>query len=163
MSAAEVAYASLLVITMTAIALDATIFTMGYARLDSTTRDAARAAASHRKNSAVDAPYPATACASALQAAQTQCTVHSTDGFFIKQPYLTGTTAPYFVYQDYGNTTPAGNQSPYVTVTCSEVMVLPIPINFFGRSFGSFLQSGNQITLSRQYIFPIIKTAYYGT
>ncbi len=145
---------------MTAFAIDAMIFTMGYARLDSTTRDAARAAAGQQK-AATDPPYPGVTCAAALRAAQTQLIQHKTDGHFILQPTLTQTTSPYFVYQDFGGNTPPGNQSPYVTVTCSEVIILPIPINFFGASFGNVMQSGSKITLSRQYTFPIVKTAYY--
>jgi Flp pilus assembly protein TadG len=159
-SAIEIAVASFTLLAMTAIAIDATIFTMGYARLDATTRDAARAAAGQQKTS-TDAAYPAVSCANALLAAQTQLTQHKTDGHFILQPTLTQTVSPYFVYQDFGGNTPPGNQSPYVTVTCSEVIILPIPINFFGASFGNYLQSGGKITLSRQYTFPIVKTAYY--
>ena len=162
-SAMEIAIASFIVIAMTAIAIDATIFTMGYARLDSTTRDAARAAASQPKNLTTDPAYPATTCAAALLAATTQLSQHKTDGHFILQPTLTGTVSPYFVYQDYGGNTPPGNQSPYVTVTCSEVIILPIPINFFGTAFGSLMQSGSKLTLSRQYTFPIVKTAYYAS
>jgi len=157
----EVAIASFVVLTMTAIAIDGTIFTMGYARLDSTTRDAARAAAAQQKNTATDPAYPSVVCAAALKAAQTQLIQHKTDGTFILQPTLTQTVSPFFIYQDYGGNTPPANQSPFVTVTCSEVIILPIPINFFGATFGQYMQAGNQITLSRQYTFPIVKTAYY--
>ncbi|HEY9757669.1 MAG TPA: TadE family protein [Oculatellaceae cyanobacterium] len=155
-SAVEIAIVSFLVIVIVGIAVDATIFTMAYARLDSTTRDAARAAAAQPKAST----DVGNTCAAALKAAKTQLQTHSTDGVFIKQPVLTGTTAPYFVYNDFGGSPPAP-QSAYVTVTCSEDVYLPIPVTFFGASFGPFLTSGNHITLSRQYVFPIVKTKFY--
>jgi Flp pilus assembly protein TadG len=136
---------------MTAVALDATIFTMAFARIDATTRDAARAAANQQTS------------AQALKAAQTQLATHSTDGVFIRQPVLTGTTSPYFVYQDYGGTVPPGPPyvSPYVSVSCSEDVYLPVPISFMGASFSGFLKSGNHLTLSKQYVFPIVKMKYY--
>jgi Flp pilus assembly protein TadG len=155
-SAVEVAIVSFLVIAMVAIAVDATIFTMAYNRLDSTTRDAARAAASQPK-AATDTGLT---CAAALKAAKTQLVTHATDGLFIKQPVMTGTVSPYFIYNDFSGSAPAP-QSPYVTVTCSEDVYLPIPVTFFGASFGGFLASGNHITLSRQYVFPIVKLKYY--
>jgi Flp pilus assembly protein TadG len=155
-SAVEIAIVSFLVIVMVGIAVDATIFTMAYARIDSTTRDAARAAATQPKAS-TDSGLT---CAAALKAAQTQLSTHTTDGVFIKQPVMTGTSSPYFVYQDYGGS-PTAPQSAYVTVTCSEDVFLPIPVTFFGASFGPFLTSGNKITMSRQYTFPIVKTKYY--
>jgi Flp pilus assembly protein TadG len=155
-SAIEIAIASFLVITMVAIAVDATIFTMAYARLDSTTRDAARAAAGQPK-ATTDVGLT---CAAALSAAKTQLSTHATDGTFLKQPVLTGTVSPYFVYQDFAGSPPAP-QSPYVTVTCSEDVYLPVPVPFFGTSFGQNMIGGNHLTLSRQYIFPIVKMKYY--
>jgi Flp pilus assembly protein TadG len=155
-SVVEIAIISFLVIVMVAIAVDATIFTMAYNRLDSTTRDAARAAASQQKASG----DVGLTCAAALKAAQTQLVTHATDGHFIKQPVLTGTTSPFFVYNDFSGSAPPP-QSPYVTVTCSEDVYLPIPFTFFGATFDGFLVSGNHLTLSRQYIFPIVKLKYY--
>jgi Flp pilus assembly protein TadG len=162
-SALEVAVASFMMIAMIGIGLDATIFLMAYTRLDQTARDACRAAAGQPKTSA-DAPYPSTTCAGALLAAKTQLSQHHTDGVFIKQPTLTGTAAPYFVYQDWGGYTPGpptAAQSPYVTVTCSEQVLLPIPINFFGFTASGFMQTGNMLTFSRQYTYPIVKTKGY--
>jgi Flp pilus assembly protein TadG len=155
-SAVEIAIISFLVIAMMAIAVDATIFTLAYSRLDSTTRDAARAAASQQK-AATDIGLT---CAASLKSAKTQLVTHSTDGIFIKQPTLTSTTSPYFVYNDFSGNPPAP-QSAYVTVTCSQDVYLPIPVSFFGASFGGFLSSGNHITMTRQYTFPIVKLKYY--
>jgi len=159
----EVAIGSFMMIAMIGIGLDATIFLMAYTRLDQTARDACRAAAGQPKT-AVDPVYPSTTCAGALLAAQTQLSQHHNDGVFIKQPTLTGTAAPYFVYQDWGGYTPGpptANQSPYVTVTCSEQVLLPIPINFFGFTASGFMQSGNMLTFSRAYTYPIVKTKGY--
>lgn len=157
-SAVEIAIISFLVIVMVAIAVDATIFTMAYCRLDSTTRDAARAAASQQKAS-TDVGLT---CAAALKSAQTQLVTHASDGLFIKQPTLTGTTAPYFVYNDFSGN-PTAPQTAYVTVTCSQDVYLPIPVSFFGASFGGFLSNGNHVTMTRQYIFPIVKLKYYAS
>jgi Flp pilus assembly protein TadG len=159
----EVAIGSFMLIAMVAIALDATIFVLAFTRLDQTTRDACRAAAGQPKTSA-DAAYPSTTCAGALLAAQTQLAQHHNDGVFIKQPTLTGTTAPYFVYQDWGGYVPGpptANQSPYVTVTCSVQVLLPVPVNFFGFTANGFMQSGNMLTFSRAYTYPIVKTKGY--
>jgi Flp pilus assembly protein TadG len=157
----EVAIASLMMIAMVAIGLDATIFLLAYTRLDQTARDACRAAAGQPKTGS-DPVYPSTVCSGALLAAKTQLSQHHNDGVFIKQPTLTGTSAPYFVYQDYGgNAPPSPNQSPYVTVTCSEQVLLPIPINFFGFTASGFMQSGNLLTFSRAYTYPIVKTKSY--
>lgn len=147
-----------MVIAMMAVALDATIFIMAYSRLDQTTRDACRAAAGQPKTS-VDADYPSTVCSGATKAATTQLSQHKTDGVFIKQPTLKS-----LVYQDWGGYTPGpptANQSPYVQCTCQEQVLLPIPINFFGFTANGFMQSGNVLTFTRQYTFPIVKTKGY--
>jgi hypothetical protein len=81
---------------------------------------------------------------SAFQAAQTQLSIHQTDGYFIQQPVLlgAGTPAPNgtqpFVYQDFGGAPPVpANASPYVMVVCTENIHLPIYIPFFGNSISA--------------------------
>src|ERR1700733_7572506 len=117
-SALEVTIATFLVVVCAAIGVDITILSLGYTFLDTTTRDAARAAGSQQT------------LATAVEAAQAQLSIHQTDGTFVQQPTLIAATSPYFVYQDFGGQTPPSpNQSPYVTVTCQEKIRLPVQIN----------------------------------
>ncbi len=149
-SALEVTIAAFLVIVAAALGVDITILSLGYSFLDSTTRDAARAAGSQQT------------LATAIQAAQSQLSVHHTDGSFVQQPTLISTASPYFVYQDFGGVAPTNsNQSPYVTVTCQENNRLPVNIGFFGVNLGVFANSSGYLTISRQYTFPIVKEKFY--
>ena len=149
-SALEVTIATFLVVTCAAIGVDLTILSIGYSFLDSTTRDAARAAGSQQS------------AAAAVQAAQSQLSIHQTDGNFVQQPTLVSTVSPYFVYQDFGGAAPPNpSQSPYVTVTCQENIRLPVNISFFGVSLGSFTNSNGFLTITRQYTFPIVKEKFY--
>jgi Flp pilus assembly protein TadG len=151
-SALEVTIATFLVVVCAAIGVDITILSLGYTLLDTTTRDAARAAGSQQT------------LATAVQAAQSQLSIHQTDGTFVKQPTLIAATSPYFVYQDFaGADPPSPNQSPYVTVTCQEKIHLPVNINFFGVNLGALADTNGYLTISRQYTFPIVKMKFYSS
>jgi Flp pilus assembly protein TadG len=149
-SALEVTIATFLVVVAAAIGVDITILSLGYTFLDTTTRDAARAAGSQQTSAA------------AVQAAQSQLSIHQTDGTFVQQPTLINTASPYFVYQDFGGQAPPNpNQSPYVTVTCQEKIHLPVNIGFFGVNLGTLADANGYLTIARQYTFPIVKAKYY--
>lgn len=153
-SAIETAVAAFFLIVIAAIAVDLTILTMGFTMLDTAARDAARGAAGQQDS------------AKALLAAQSQLSVHKTDGVFIKQPTLSGVAAPYFVYQDFGGVSPPPgppNQSPYVTVTVKTDIHLPVNIPFFGINLSNMTNAGaGYFTIARRYTFPIVKTKFYG-
>jgi hypothetical protein len=155
-SAVETAIAAFITIVAAAIGVDMTILTMGFNILDQATRDAARAAGSRQDS------------ISAFQAAQTQLSIHQTDGVFIKQPVLLGSGAPApggsqpFVYQDFGGGPPVpANASPYVMVVCTEDIHLPINIPFFGDNMSSFANAGGYFTLKRNYVFPIVREKFH--
>jgi hypothetical protein len=151
----EVAIAAFITIVAAAVGVDMTILTMGYNVLDQATRDAARAAGSRQDSN------------SAFQAAQTQLSIHQTDGYFIKQPVLKGAGTPLpngsqpFVYQDFSTgPPPPANASPYVMVVCTEDIHLPINIPFFGNNISGYANAAGYFTLQRNYIFPIVRMKF---
>jgi len=87
--------------------------------------------------------------AQALQFAQAELKMHTTDGNFVSPIQLVNG----LTYQDFGGNPPPG-QTPYVQATTSVVVTLPAPIYFFGSSFT------NQFTFSQTYTSPIIRTKY---
>jgi Flp pilus assembly protein TadG len=155
-----VAIAALITMVMAVIAVDMTIVTISYANLDSTTRDAARAAAAQNTS------------AGATNAAISQLSVHKTDGVFCHQPQLVGNALT--VYQDWSgapyngtaptlpNSNPATTQCAYVTVQCSESVHLPVPVPFFGTNIVDYA-SGSGITFYRSYTYPIVHVTYQGS
>lgn len=146
----EITIGAFLTTVVTAIGVNLTVLTLGFSMLDSAARDAARAAGSQQSLS------------EALSAAQSQLSLHQTDGVYIQQPVLLGTTAPYFVYQDWaGASPPSPKQSPYVTVTCSENIHLPVNVPFFGIDLNDWTNKG-YLTFSRRYTFPLVREKYYG-
>jgi len=140
----EIAISCFLMIIMAAFGLDLTLIMLAMSLNDSACRDAARAAAQQSTYS------------KAVQAAQAQLQVHATGGYWITQPLLASTAAPYFVYNDFAGNPPT-NTSPYVTVTTTVKIRCPAPLFFFGVSFN---QNG-MIPYSRRYTFPIIKETFY--
>lgn len=156
-SLVEVAFGSLLVAVMAAIAVDMTIATIAFTILDSTARDCARAAGSQSTS------------ALATKAATSQLNVHKTDGYFCQQPQLVGNAL--VTYQDWNaapyngtpptltGSNPSTIQCAYVTVQCSENVRLPINISFFGANTNSILP-GSIITFYRAYTYPIVKVKY---
>lgn len=171
-SLAEAAISTFLTVVIAAIAADVTIFTLAFMNLDKTTRDCARAASNAVPSSTQ------TYAQAALAAAQTELKNHATDGFFCQQPqlynnqlvtyqdwtpnaYPTGYNSPY--PPNIPNATPVSGispsttpQTPYLTVSCTEVVRLPIPIAFFGVSLVNNTNNGT-LTFARMYTFPIIK------
>jgi|AGTN01.2.fsa_nt_gi hypothetical protein len=144
-SSLEITIAAFLMVVFSAIGIDLSLIMLGMSLNDSACRDAARAAAQTSTQS------------NAIKAAQSQLQVHGTDGYWISQPTLRSTSAPYFVYQDFGGNPPA-NTSPYVTVTTTVNIRCPAPIFFFGTQF----MVNGTIQFNRQYTFPIIKLNFYG-
>ena len=171
-SLAESAISTFLTVVVTAIAADVTIFALAFMNLDKTTRDCARAASNAVPSSTQ------TYAQAALAAAQTELKNHATDGFFCQQPQLYNNQL--VTYQDLTssayptpytsssppnipNATPISgvtpsttSQAPYLTVSCTEAVRLPIPIAFFGVSLVNDTNSG-MLTLGRIYTFPIVK------
>ena len=141
----EVAISIGLMIVLAALGSDVTLITYAMFLNDKACRDATRAAAQQ------------TSSASALQAAQTQLSVHATDGSFVSQPVLVSQTSPNFVYNDYGGNPPT-NQSPYVTVTTSTNIKLPAPIFFLSMHF----MPNGSVQFVRSYTYPIIREKFYG-
>jgi hypothetical protein len=141
----EICISAFLMVAIAAFGLDLTLIMIGLSICDTACRDAARAAAQQSTS------------AKAIQAAQSQLQVHSTDGYWITQPTLVSTASPNFVYNDYGGNPPT-NVSPYVTVTTTASVRCPAPIFFFGASF----VKGGMIQFTRSYTFPIIKETFYG-
>ncbi|HEY9731380.1 MAG TPA: hypothetical protein V6C89_05675 [Drouetiella sp.] len=146
-SAVELAIGAILMITISALAMNMILLNFAMCLNDAVCRDACRAAAQTNNATA------------ALAAAQTQLKLHATDGVFVTQPVLTSTSSPDFVYNDYGGNPPA-SQSSYVTVTTSVTVKVPAPIVFFGAKF--YAKNGT-LVMQRRYTFPIIKEQYYGT
>jgi hypothetical protein len=171
-SLAESAISTFLTVVIVAISADVTIFALAFMNLDKTTRDCARAASNAVPSSTQ------TYAQAALAAAQTELKNHSTDGFFCQQPQLYNNQL--VTYQDWTanayptpynsslppnipNATPISGitpsttpQTPYLTVSCTEAVRLPIPISFFGVSLVNNTNNG-MLTLARMYTFPIIK------
>ena len=157
---AEAAIASFLTIVIAALAVNLIIFTEAFMNLDKTTRDCARAAANAVPTTGQ------TYAQAALAAARTELKTHATDGFFSQQPALVNNAL--VLYQDwsgapYNGTPPAiagavptTYQTPYLTVACTEVVRLPIPIQFFGIKLINDTQAGT-LSLARMYTFPIVK------
>jgi hypothetical protein len=157
---AEAAISSFLTVVICAVALDLSIFTLAFMNLDKTARDCARAA-----GSAVPATGQTYAQA-ALAAAETELKNHATDGYFSQQPQLVGNAL--VLYQDWSGSpyngtppvisgaVPQTYETPYVTVACSEVVRLPVPIEFFGIKLVNNTNNGT-LSFTRQYTFPIVK------
>jgi Flp pilus assembly protein TadG len=145
-SAVELALGAILMITLSALAMNMILLNFAMCLNDAVCRDAARAAAQTSSKAA------------AILAATTQLKLHATDGIFVSQPVLTSTADPDFVYNDYGGSSPV-NQSSYVTVTTTVTVKVPAPIVFFGAKF--YAKNGT-LVMQRRYTFPIIKEQYYG-
>jgi hypothetical protein len=141
----DLIFGALLMIVLSALAMDITVGMMGAINNDSACRDACRAAAQTSNQAA------------ALVAAQIQLGVHANDGLMISQPTLTASSSPDFVYNDYAGSPPA-NTSPYVVVTTAVTVKLPVPLVFFGKNFAT----NNVLRFTRRYQFPIIKEHFYG-
>jgi Flp pilus assembly protein TadG len=139
----ELAAGSLFLVVMAILSLDLVVLMIADSILDRATRDATRSAAGRSSAS------------SAQSAAKTALLSHKTDGYIVSQPKLAGTSAPYFVYQDYGGDPFTGN--PYVTVTAKCTVRLPAPIICCGAVFNTTGSGGpGTIDFSKSYTFPIV-------
>lgn len=150
----ELAISAFALVVMVCLCLDVGVMMLGNQVVDRAARDAARAAASQSDS------------ASALNAAKAALASHKTDGTYITQPVLTGTSSPDFVYQDYGGapfgqTVPppgsgvAGN--PFVVVNVKADVKLPAAVDCLGQFIQQGPLTGGKMTFQRQYQFPIVK------
>jgi len=157
LSSVELAVSAFALAIMTVLALDLGMMMLGNSVLDRAARDATRAAAGQR-----DLP-------TAINAAKATLAMHKTDGHFVSQPVLTATTAPDFVYNDYGGTPfgqviPPGNPNagsiagnPTVTVTSRVEVLLPASLGIFGVSLDQGPLTGGKMNFVRSYTFPIVR------
>ena len=136
MSFAEVAASSFLVIIMAALALDISLLIFAFSVNDKACIDVVRVAAQQ------------TTASQAMIFASASIKNHKTDGVFISPIALT-----LLNYHDYGGTPPVG-ETPYVQVTTSVTVKMPVPLYFFGASWT------NDMHYSQTYTSPIIKTKY---
>lgn len=138
----ELACGSCFLIALVLLALDVSVMMLGFNLNDRACRDACRAAAQQQTAEA------------AQQAAQAVLKTHAVDGYYVTQPLLqTGGTN--FVYQDFGGNPTLGN--PTVTVTTQCTVRFPVPVSFFGQSFGSDGAGGaGTMTFRKTYTFPIV-------
>lgn len=153
----ELAVSAIALAIMTILAVDICVLMLGNQVLDRAARDAARAAAAQSN------------ITNAINAATAALLMHKTDGYFVSQPTLSGTSAPQFVYQDYGGTPPgqtipagspnagqtAGN--PYVTVTAQLNVRLPASLGALGVTLDQGPLTGGTMQFVRTYTFPIVK------
>jgi hypothetical protein len=137
-SLAEIAISSFLVILFTALAIDLALIIFACSVNDKACLDAVRAAAQQPT------------AAQSTQFALAEVKNHRTDGVFISQVKLVGSTVN---YQDFAGNPPAG-QTPYVQATTNVSVLLPLPLYFFGASLT------NNFQFTQTYTSPIIKTKY---
>lgn len=135
----ELAIISPLFVVMSLFCVDIFILTTGSGINERACRDAARMAGQ------------STNYAGALLLAQAGVKPYQGDGYYVTSP--TVNTAS-FVYNDFGGSPPA-NTSPYVSVTTSCQVHIPVPIFLYG------LKSMNQgnMTFTKTYTYPIVTTA----
>jgi Flp pilus assembly protein TadG len=127
---------------VTILSADVGVIMLADSTNDRACRDGARAAAQANNS------------ASALQLAQAAVATHAVNNLFLTSPTVDTSN---FVYQDYGGSPPV-NTSPYVSVATSIAVKVPAPV-FFG---GAVFDPGNgQMTLRKEYTFPIVKTELY--
>lgn len=145
----EIALGSFLLMVLVFFGLDAYVWMQGFMINDMACRDACRSAAEAQptNGSTTFAAYEQ----AARDAANAQLKLHINNGPYIRNPLLVN-----LVYNDYGGNMPAPPQTPNVTVTTSTEISLPAPIFFFGSQV---MQGGGgqSLTLTRSYVFPIIK------
>jgi Flp pilus assembly protein TadG len=134
----EIIPAAFIMIVLLGLGVHLALVFLGFSVVDLAARDAARAAATQP------------AAAQAQIVAISQLLAHPTDGKLITTPILTN-----FIYNDYvGN--PPVNTAPFVQCTVSSNVNLPGKVSFYGVTLF------NTLTISRTYLFPIIKAKFYG-
>ncbi|MBX9771104.1 MAG: hypothetical protein K2X29_07020, partial [Candidatus Obscuribacterales bacterium] len=131
----EFAIGSLLIIVITALAVDITLMMLAYEVNDRACRNACRAAAQQSTSLA------------AQDAANAILRQTGVDGVFLKTPKLvTGSTSVY-QYEDFGgNPILAADNSPFVRVTTDMDVTVPFQLFFFGNAFGDIDSDGAHTT-----------------
>ena len=136
-----------LLVVVSLLCLNMGMVLWGISRNDQACHDAARAAA--------DGKDPV----DAFNRAKAELLGVHADGYWFTPPHLISAKCQ---YEDFSGTPPA-DQSPYVTVTTSADVRIPVPILYFGASFNSVStntsgQSG-VFTATKSYTYPLVKTA----
>jgi hypothetical protein len=134
----ELACSALLFAFFAILAIHMGLVIYGAFHNDTACRDAARAAAEGSSQ------------AQATQLAQTVLISYRQVNSYLTSPTL---ITP-IVYQDFGGTPPNPQTSPYVQVTTSTTVNLPIPaISFFAAAFNA----DQHMTFKQTYTFPIVR------
>jgi hypothetical protein len=154
----ELAASAFALLIMVLISIDLAVLLIGNQTLDRAARDATRAAASQNSS------------ANAVLAARAALRMHGTPGTYISQPTLTSTSAPDFVFDDYGGTPygefipaglpNAGQRAGNATVTVTTMCDVILPANFgvIGVSTDQGALAGGKMTFRRTYTFPIVRS-----
>lgn len=139
----ELACGSLVMVALLLVAVDVTVMMIGFSLNDRACRDACRSAAQQDTS------------AKAQVAANAALAQHKGDGYWVSNPLLkTGGTD--FVYQDFGGDPFAGN--PTVTCTTECTVRFPVPVDFFGNTFGKGSDGlRGTMTFRKRYTFPIVR------
>ncbi len=137
----ELASISVLLVVISMFVANVLILSIGSGIAERSCRDAARMAA---EGSSYE---------TALQLAQAAVKGYKGDGYFITSPIVDVAS---FVYNDYGGSPPV-DVSPFVSVSTSCQVHIPAPILVYGLNWGT----DNNMTFSKTYVFPIIKTTKY--
>jgi hypothetical protein len=116
----ELATFSALFVMLAVVGVDVCLASIGSSVNDAACKDAAHAAA------LADNP------AAALKMAQLSTSTHQTDGYLVGVPQVTVSD---FVYEDYGGRPPV-NAAPYVALTTTSEVHVPVPSLFSERIWG---------------------------
>lgn len=145
----EIALGCLMFMILIFLGLDAYAWMQAYMINDMACRDACRSAAEAQPTNGSNT-FSAYEQA-ARNAASAQLRLHINNGPYIRNPQLVN-----LIYNDYGGNMPPPPQTPNVTVTTSTDVNLPAPVFFFGSQV---MRGGNgqSLTLTRTYVFPIVK------
>jgi hypothetical protein len=144
----EVATMSFVVVAVILMCLDMSMIWYGLFISDAASRDAARAAGQTATYTDGNA------------AANAAMTGYQSDGYFVTKPKI---TYFHYVQQNGPSTTPGDDpnfdptkQSPYVTVTTTSYVRMPVPVSFFGFQ----VNDKNQLTIEKSYTYPILGSNY---
>lgn len=132
----ELGMLSVVLVAIAILCLDIGIVAWGTSRNDEACHDACRAAADGTDHD------------DALNRAQAALVAHTADGFWMTTPKVDTNS---FVFQDYAGKPPAG-EGPYVTVTTTSQIKVPVPLSFLGAKFGD-----TKINASKSFSFPLVK------
>lgn len=141
-AAVELACGSVFIMMLLMVAIDITVMMLGYQLNDRACRAATRSAA---QQSSREKAHAAVLAALSL---------YKGDGFLVESPKLSAESGA-LLYSDFGGTPNSGN--PTVSV-CTEVLVkVPVPVVFFGQSFGRDTSGvAKNWTFQKRYTYPIL-------